>query len=519
MEPAGGYQLWRFSRESTWLPLSSCSFLSPWKSSLGESLWSFRKVLSIVGLSLLASFWLEAQAGVPAPSIPARLSQWVEANILAVHAYQVGLVKTTGKGDPACYGSCGSDEAALNRVVDHQASLLGTDLDVLKAWAQGAELSPNPRRVPEPRLGSRLWAVPFNPALDLEPVLNSGLKVPEQALVNRFTRYLAGQVQAPDYQIRAIANLYQIVLEVERDGNILQKVMDSYIALGLPVYVGQLGLPGSDEALLEAGRQLASQSCPSPFDTAPAAWQIAGRKIWNWGEKKLHLRDEKVLARELLAEREIQPLIPLMKTLPPQKIAVIGHSFTMGAHWSSPSSFVPIVAAMFAMENPAILFRQYQAGGLTASRALRDLSPPAVKDNPVRTRFPQPPLQTFFDQAVAWKPDQVLLVVAVRREEDLAAVTQMGEGFARAGIQSFIFDDIGDPSSQNPAMLQQYNQAALSAGFSLLEVKAILEAAPERFQFRCLDGIHMTEPYHRLMAKEWLKFLLGARGLRLAGEQ
>ena len=26
-----------------------------------------------------------------------------------------------------------------------------------------------------------------------------------------------------------------------------------------------------------------------------------------------------------------------------------------------------------------------------------------------------------------------------------------------------------------------------------------------------IDGIHMTEPYHRLMAKEWLKYLAGAR--------
>jgi hypothetical protein len=46
-------------------------------------------------------------------------------------------------------------------------------------------------------------------------------------------------------------------------------------------------------------------------------------------------------------------------------------------------------------------------------------------------------------------------------------------------------------------------------------VKALLAAAPDRSQFLCLDGIHRKEPYHRLMAKEWLKFLIGARELRL----
>jgi len=34
-----------------------------------------------------------------------------------------------------------------------------------------------------------------------------------------------------------------------------------------------------------------------------------------------------------------------------------------------------------------------------------------------------------------------------------------------------------------------------------------------------IDGIHMTEPYHRLMAKEWLKYLAGARGDKAEGTQ
>jgi hypothetical protein len=45
----------------------------------------------------------------------------------------------------------------------------------------------------------------------------------------------------------------------------------------------------------------------------------------------------------------------------------------------------------------------------------------------------------------------------------------------------------------------------------------VLAAAPGRERFLCLDGIHMTEPYHRLMAKEWLRFLAGVRGAKLVG--
>ena len=53
-------------------------------------------------------------------------------------------------------------------------------------------------------------------------------------------------------------------------------------------------------------------------------------------------------------------------------------------------------------------------------------------------------------------------------------------------------------------------------GMTVIEVGPLLASAPDRERFLCLDGIHMTEPYHRLMARQWLEFLVGARGARLA---
>ena len=96
--------------------------------------------------------------------------------------------------------------------------------------------------------------------------------------------------------MRAIASLFQTNLEVERDGDRLQELFAFYAGLGLPVYLGQLGLPGTDEAFLAMGRELEGKSCASPVGTTAAEWQIAGRKNWNWGEKNLGIRDDKVLA-------------------------------------------------------------------------------------------------------------------------------------------------------------------------------------------------------------------------------
>jgi hypothetical protein len=178
-----------------------------------------------------------------------------------------------------------------------------------------------------------------------------------------------------------------------------------------------------------------------------------------------------------------------MRAMPAQRIAVIGHSFTMDLHWSSPSAFVPFVTAMFALENPKVEFRQFSGGGLTSSRAFKN----------------------FYKDALAYKPDTVLLVVLNRTDEDLADLKAMGQGFKAAGARVFAFDDVHDPDAADPAKLQREWATEREGGIAVVEVGTLLAASPDRPRFFCLDKIHMTEPYHRLMAKEWLKLLVGAR--------
>lgn len=428
----------------------------------------------LVLLSLAVSNVVYGQNAMPRPARQGekgatRLAQLVEANVIAVHAYQVLLAKKSGKSDMPCYSAGKLTDAELESLNEHQAKLLKSDAAAVKAWAKGAKST-------------------FDPAQDLEPILSSGLTVPAGAPVNVFTDYLRQNTKVDVVKIRAVASLYQTVMEVERDGDRLQEEYAFYIGLGLPVYVGQFNLPGSDEALLAVGRKLEAQTCASPYETNAAAWQIAGRKIWNWGEKNLHIRDEKVLAAELLREMDVKALLPRLRALPPQRIAVIGHSFTMGLHWSSPSSFVPIVIDVFRRENPQVKFKQFAAGGLTASRAQK----------------------RFYQSVLDWKPDKVLLVVMTRTDEDYDALKQLGEGFAAHGIKTYMFDEIHDPESVKPGTVERTVKVAHSAGIEVIEVGQVLQSSPDRANFVCLDGIHMKEPYHRLMAKQLLKFLARA---------
>ncbi len=434
----------------------------------------FRRPPAFIFLIVFASYSVWSQSGTSSgrwqETVNARLSQLIEANVIATHAYQVSLAKKSGKGDPNCFGSGKLSDKELEALVEHQAGLLKSNMRAVNAWVRSARSD-------------------FDPTQDLEPTLSSGLSAPPTAPINIFNDYLRQKTKLDPSKTRAIANLYQTVLEVERDGDLLQDEFAFYIALGLPVYVGQLHLPGSDADMLAVGRELAGHSCVAPFDTGAAEWQIAGRKIWNWGEKNLHIRDEKVVAAELLSEPDVKVLRSRLRALPPQKIAVIGHSFTMGLHWSSPSSFVPIVIDIFRRENPKVEFKQFAAGGLTATRAQ----------------------QRFYQSVLDWKPGKVLLVVMTRTDPDFDALKQLGVGFAAAGIKTYMFDEVHDPASENPGTVQRALEAARAGKIEVIEVGSILSSSPDRARFLCLDGIHMTEPYHRLMAKEWLKFLASGR--------
>ena len=102
-------------------------------------------------------------------------------------------------------------------------------------------------------------------------------------------------------------------------------------------------------------------------------------------------------------------------------------------------------------------------------------------------------------------------MVLNRTPTDLEAFTKLGRGFKEAGTSVVTFDDVHDPDQSDPQAVANDIETARAAGMTVVEVGPLLAAAPDRGRFVCLDGIHMTEPYHRLMEKEWLKFLVGAR--------
>jgi hypothetical protein len=435
----------------------------------------FQRGLKLVTICLAAAGACSPEAvpraGLERPAIDlttpqGRLAALIEANVIATHAYQVKLAMESGRGDRDCYSGAELQVPDLDAIVTGQESLLHADVSAILGWIEGEGTS-------------------FDPSESLLPILRTHLPLSEALPVNVLTADLMARTSRPMLEVRSLANLYQTCLEVDRDGTLLWDLYHFYIGLDLPVYDGQFGLPGDDDDFYRTGERLQSRTCQSPFDTDAAAWRIAGRKVWNWGEKKLHHRDRFTVAKELLREPAVRGGLVRMKSMPPQKVAVIGHSFTMDSHWSSPSSFASMVDAIFQLENPAVRTRQWFGGGLTASRARRQ----------------------FYEEALAWSPDQVLFAVAIRSPEDLAALKEMTAGFAASGALIHVFDSLMDPS-EDEGLNQFGPEQELEWGFRVIPVRETLRNSPEKGKFLCLDGIHMTEPYHRLMAQVWLEALI-----------
>jgi len=412
-----------------------------------------------------------------------RLEQLAKASIIGTHAYQVmqAAKEFERKGkvvkvDAECYSPAGLTEEQLKALVAHQAALLHDDTAEIDKWADGKKSS-------------------FDPAKDVEPLLAAPFKLSDRLPVNVFAKYLksAGKGSAAD--VLAVANLYQTCLEMERDGNVLWDEMHFYRALNYKTYVGEFGLPGTDKDLLAVGKKLAPLTCESPFGDSPTeafAWQIAGRKIWNWGEKYKHIRDQYTIAKEMLAEPDIRVLVPKIRSAAPMKIATIGYSHSMQSHWTAAGAFVPIVTAIFQLENPDVVVKQWTMGGLRASRARKE----------------------FYESALAWKPDVVLYVLTVDGEQGVADTAFMTKGFVAAGAKVYAFDDYLAPSGEGPRKIIG-DAKAKEMGLEYIEVEKLIRVLMAKENTVCLDGIHLLENWHRLMAKEWLKFLIGARGTEL----
>ena len=213
--------------------------------------------------------------------------------MLGTHAFQVALATKDGKADAACYPAGALTDAAARRARDA------------------------PGRAPEGRRegGARVGG---GPALDLRPEGRPraaprarACRSPTRCPSTSSRRWLAAHTKA---RPRPGAGDRQPLPDEPRGGARRGSPAGALRLLRRP---RPAGVPrparpaGHGRRLPRDGPRARGQElCASPVGLTAAEWQIAGRKNWNWGEKNLGIRDDKVLARELLEEPDVKALVP-----------------------------------------------------------------------------------------------------------------------------------------------------------------------------------------------------------------
>ena len=196
--------------------------------------------------------------GDPAES---RREQLVTACIRGTHANQVAWALREKKGDARAFAPGACTPAQLQSAVQAHQHLLSGDADEIEKWIQGA-----PSR--------------FDPAGDLQRLLALQFRFEDNlpvvlAMDDFRSRGARGATPA---QVKALANLLQLVMEVERDGDLVQEQLKLYRKLNLLIGPCDLGYPDDDDALEEVGLRLGGVACEAPYVTREGAWRITLRK-------------------------------------------------------------------------------------------------------------------------------------------------------------------------------------------------------------------------------------------------
>jgi hypothetical protein len=186
----------------------------------------------------LSTFSIQAES--PHPFDAVHLEAFVDANIKATHAYESLNAKILGAEIRSKYWNVGgATDAELQTLVDLQQQMLAQPLDSIAAWGRGEQST-------------------FDETKYIRGILNSKLSVTEPRLpVNVWAAWFKEKApQASPPQVKALANLQQIMAEIYRDGDLLQDLYRIYAKLGLPVYFGQIGIKATtDSQFLLFGRE------------------------------------------------------------------------------------------------------------------------------------------------------------------------------------------------------------------------------------------------------------------------
>jgi hypothetical protein len=194
-------------------------------------------------------------------------------------------------------------------------------------------------------------------------------------------------------------------------------------------------------------------------------------------------KNPKALAKDMLEDPEIKPLLPIFKAMPPKRFVMLSHSASMTEHFATSAGYLDIVGETIKLVNPETQYTGFHHGCMTAEQAVNQ----------------------YLKKMVAYKPTDTFIAFF---PDPVTALFKISDDMVGAGSRVFIFDDFPWINYMGGAArpIKDYAKKKGNNVVRYVEIVPRTWGAPGSYKWKGIDE-HMMTPGHIFYAREVLKEL------------
>ena len=304
--------------------------------------------------------------------------------------------------------------------------------------------------------------------------------------------------------MQAYGAAFLLVLEGRRELGLRIEVSGFLLGLGCPVTFADLGLwSAGSKRLEELTAQAAARTGMQPFSTEAFDFYITMQRLNDVANRFGGAEDANSMAASLLQEEEIKLLLPELRAMEPAVVGFLGDSQMDNRHWSSPTHYPNILAAVFEQVNPGVKIFNAGVGGDDSGEGLARIEKDVV------ARKPDICFVMFGGNDCAhWGRDHPS-VSPERFGENIQQIVRRLDGVScRVVLMSYpMIPEFGEPEHR---VLAAMNEKLAGLRDELhtewLDPGALIDSGDSRRLF-AVDRIHFSPETHLLISRKILEYL------------
>ena len=339
---------------------------------------------------------------------------------------------------------------------------------------------------------------------EIEDFLDAAKKLPERAAPDDPASVIRTVLsEAPESAAHlgplfdGYAAVFQLCLEMERDGTLLQDFLPMLVEIGCPGTLKDLGLDKvSKSRLQEISAKASEMTAQMPYPTEQEHYYITFVKLNNWASKFSGQVTADTLAARMLATEGSDRVIGHLRNKGPMRIGFFGDSHMDRIHWSTMAPFPDITGAVLKRINSEMISINAGKGGDDSGEGLARIDRSLIAHKPDVTfvMFGGNDAQHWGDPEPAVTPEQFRInleeiVTRLRAAGSRVVIMSYPLGPTREGVDLEDFE----------AIRVQTRQVASEMNTGWLDVAEILDQEPPEKVF-AVDLIHFNPNTHMEIA-------------------